>query len=373
MGRPPCCDKEGVKKGPWTPEEDIILVSYIQEHGPGNWRAVPTNTGLLRCSKSCRLRWTNYLRPGIKRGNFTDHEEKMIIHLQALLGNRWAAIASYLPQRTDNDIKNYWNTYLKKKLSKLETGLDGQPCGRGDGFASSQPTMSRGQWERRLQTDIRMAKQALSEALSPDQKSHSFLADDQDDLVMLKHSSSSGPVSSPKPEARASSPPSSTTYASSTENIARLLKSWMRNNPAAKRSAKTRPASATQSTSVDNVGTTGNVNDSASSHEGITTITENDNNNDSNNDNNGTDLSEAFESLFGLESFESSNNSDFSHQSNVSDREASLFQDESKPDVLGGQLPFSLLEKWLFDESSTQGKDQQLLTDMILDENANFF
>lgn len=217
-----------------------------------------------------------------------------------------------------------------------------------------------------------MAKQALSEALSPDQKSHSFLADDQDDLGMLKHSSSSGPVSSPKPEARASSPPSSTTYASSTENIARLLKSWMRNNPA-KRSAKTRPASTTQSTSVDNVGTTGNVNDSASSHEGITTITANDNNTDSNNDNNGTDLSEAFESVFGLVSFDSSNNSDFSHQSNVSDREASLFQDESKPDVLGGQLPFSLLEKWLLDESSTQGKDQQLLTDMILDENANFF
>ncbi|CAL2261762.1 unnamed protein product [Prunus armeniaca] len=118
MGRPPCCDKVGVKKGPWTPEEDIILVSYIQEHGPGNWRSVPTNTGLLRCSKSCRLRWTNYLRPGIKRGNFTDHEEKMIIHLQALLGNRWAAIASYLPQRTDNDIKNYWNTPLEKEAQK---------------------------------------------------------------------------------------------------------------------------------------------------------------------------------------------------------------------------------------------------------------
>ncbi|KAB8114061.1 hypothetical protein EE612_053284 [Oryza sativa] len=75
MGRPPCCDKEGIKKGPWTPEEDIILVSYIQEHGPGNWRSVPINTGLMRCSKSCRLRWTNYLRPGIKRGNFTAHEE----------------------------------------------------------------------------------------------------------------------------------------------------------------------------------------------------------------------------------------------------------------------------------------------------------
>ncbi|KAL9250124.1 Transcription factor MYB60-like protein [Drosera capensis] len=119
MGRPPCCDKDGIKKGPWTPEEDIILVSYIQQHGPGNWRSVPTNTGLLRCSKSCRLRWTNYLRPGIKRGNFTPHEEGMIIHLQALLGNKWAAIASYLPQRTDNDIKNFWNTHLKKKLTKF--------------------------------------------------------------------------------------------------------------------------------------------------------------------------------------------------------------------------------------------------------------
>ncbi|BAF22268.1 Os07g0629000 [Oryza sativa Japonica Group] len=116
MVRPPCCDKDGVKKGPWTPEEDLVLVSYVQEHGPGNWRAVPTRTGLMRCSKSCRLRWTNYLRPGIKRGNFTDQEEKLIVHLQALLGNRWAAIASYLPERTDNDIKNYWNTHLKRKL-----------------------------------------------------------------------------------------------------------------------------------------------------------------------------------------------------------------------------------------------------------------
>ncbi|KAL8460159.1 hypothetical protein ACS0TY_031896 [Phlomoides rotata] len=126
MGRPPCCDKVGIKKGPWTPEEDIILVSYIQENGPGNWSSVPTNTGLLRCSKSCRLRWTNYLRPGIKRGNFTPHEEGMIVHLQALMGNKWAAIATYLPQRTDNDIKNYWNTHLKKKLKKLQSLADSQ-------------------------------------------------------------------------------------------------------------------------------------------------------------------------------------------------------------------------------------------------------
>ncbi|CAD6222932.1 unnamed protein product [Miscanthus lutarioriparius] len=161
MVRPPCCDKEGVKKGPWTPEEDLVLVSYIQEHGPGNWRAVPAKTGLMRCSKSCRLRWTNYLRPGIKRGNFTEQEEKLIIHLQALLGNRWAAIASYLPERTDNDIKNYWNTHLKRKLQS----------GGGDGAAKPPghrpPLSSKGQWERRLQTDINLARRALREALTP--------------------------------------------------------------------------------------------------------------------------------------------------------------------------------------------------------------
>ncbi|XP_026452673.1 myb-related protein 306-like [Papaver somniferum] len=89
MGRPPCCDKVlGITKGPWTPEEDLILASYIEEHGPGNWRSVPTNAGLLRCSKSCRLRWSNYLRPGIKRGNFTEFEEKKIITLQSLWGNK---------------------------------------------------------------------------------------------------------------------------------------------------------------------------------------------------------------------------------------------------------------------------------------------
>ncbi|KAI0498187.1 hypothetical protein KFK09_021428 [Dendrobium nobile] len=137
MGRPPCCDKPGIKKGPWTPEEDLILVSYIQEHGPGNWRSVPINTGLLRCSKSCRLRWTNYLRPGIKRGSFTPHEEGIIIHLQALLGNKWAAIASYLPQRTDNDIKNYWNTHLKKKLIKLQ-----ETIGSHDPFAIEAATVN---------------------------------------------------------------------------------------------------------------------------------------------------------------------------------------------------------------------------------------
>ncbi|RLN15747.1 hypothetical protein C2845_PM02G24740 [Panicum miliaceum] len=160
MGRPPCCDKEGGKKGPWTPEEDLVLVSYVQEHGPGNWRAVPANTRLMRCSKSCRLRWTNYLRPGIRRGGFSDQEDRLIVHLQALLGNSWAAIASYLPDRTDNDVKNYWNTHLKKKL------LVQQHQHQQRAPSTPSPPPNKGQWELRLQTDIDLARRALRDALS---------------------------------------------------------------------------------------------------------------------------------------------------------------------------------------------------------------
>ncbi|KAJ8761406.1 hypothetical protein K2173_001537 [Erythroxylum novogranatense] len=122
MGRAPCCDKNGLKKGPWTPEEDQKLVDYIQQHGYGNWRTLPKNAGLQRCGKSCRLRWTNYLRPDIKRGRFSFEEEETIIQLHSILGNRWSAIAARLPGRTDNEIKNYWNTHIRKRL--LRIGID---------------------------------------------------------------------------------------------------------------------------------------------------------------------------------------------------------------------------------------------------------
>ncbi|XP_051125153.1 transcription factor MYB41-like [Andrographis paniculata] len=122
MGRSPCCDKSGMKKGPWTPEEDMKLINYIQTNGPGNWRTLPKNAGLERCGKSCRLRWTNYLRPDIKRGRFSFEEEETIIQLHSLLGNKWSAIAARLPGRTDNEIKNYWNTHIRKRL--LRMGID---------------------------------------------------------------------------------------------------------------------------------------------------------------------------------------------------------------------------------------------------------
>ncbi|XP_027331764.1 transcription factor MYB94 [Abrus precatorius] len=301
MGRPPCCDKIGIKKGPWTPEEDIILVSYIQEHGPGNWRSVPTNTGLMRCSKSCRLRWTNYLRPGIKRGNFTDHEEKMIIHLQALLGNRWAAIASYLPQRTDNDIKNYWNTHLKKKLNKndqsgTEEGVDQE----GHSHSCSQ---GKGQWERRLQTDIQMAKQALSEALSLHKPPNHHVLPDTTNPLSSHHDTR---------------PHHASPYASSYENISRLMENWMKS-----------PNSTDQTNSSgyslsNNMVTTG-----SSSSEGAqssTTCTQ--------------DL--AFDSLLTLNS-------------------SKLDASRSEP-----QVPLTLLENWLFDDGTAQCHED--LMNMSLEE-----
>ncbi|CAL5369282.1 unnamed protein product [Camellia sinensis] len=106
----------GMRKGAWTREEDLLLRNCIQKYGEGVWHQVPLRAGLNRCRKSCRLRWLNYLKPNIKRGNFTFDEVDLIIKLHKLLGNRWSLIAGRLPGRTPNDVKNFWNTHMHKKM-----------------------------------------------------------------------------------------------------------------------------------------------------------------------------------------------------------------------------------------------------------------
>ncbi|GMN68547.1 hypothetical protein TIFTF001_037615 [Ficus carica] len=117
-----CCSKVGIKRGPWTAEEDKVLANFIRKEGEGRWRTLPKRAGLLRCGKSCRLRWMNYLRPSVKRGHIAPDEEDLILRLHRLLGNRWSLIAGRIPGRTDNEIKNYWNTHLSKKL--ISQGID---------------------------------------------------------------------------------------------------------------------------------------------------------------------------------------------------------------------------------------------------------
>ncbi|KAL5227088.1 hypothetical protein ABZP36_015353 [Zizania latifolia] len=122
------CSRAGepaVRKGPWTLEEDLILVRYISQYGEGSWDNLASSAGLNRNGKSCRLRWLNYLRPGVRRGSITPEEDVVIRELHSRWGNRWSKIAKHLPGRTDNEIKNYWRTKIHRKPRR---SLQLHPC-----------------------------------------------------------------------------------------------------------------------------------------------------------------------------------------------------------------------------------------------------
>ncbi|XP_057958816.1 transcription factor MYB4-like [Malania oleifera] len=127
-------------KGAWTSEEDQKLAQVIEIHGPMRWKTVAAKAGLNRCGKSCRLRWMNYLRPNIKRGNISEQEEDLILRLHRLLGNRWSLIAGRLPGRTDNEIKNYWNSHLSKKIKQQEKQCRGSTNGADESHQKCSET-----------------------------------------------------------------------------------------------------------------------------------------------------------------------------------------------------------------------------------------
>ncbi|KAF8378445.1 hypothetical protein HHK36_029785 [Tetracentron sinense] len=250
MGRSPSCDKFGVKKGPWTPEEDIILVSYVQEHGPGNWRAVPTTTG-----------------------------------------------------------------------------LDGH---NRDGFSSSSESISKGQWERRLQTDIHKAKQALIDALSLEKPNYSS------DLKV-----SNGCNSYTRPNQ------ASSTYASSTENIARLLAGWARNSP--------KPGPTVSEITQHSLNNTAGTDSPCSQGTPSQIVSSN----------------STFESLFGFESFISDVSESVSLDETLNFESQTSFCQEERKLYVETHVPLSLLEKWLFDEGAAQ--EQEDLIKMSFDDSAELF
>nr|GLL25611.1 transcription factor MYB29-like [Ipomoea trifida] len=131
-------DLGDIKKGPWKVEEDEVLLNHVNKYGPRDWSSIRSKGLLQRTGKSCRLRWVNKLRPNLKNGvKFSAEEERVVIDLQAQFGNKWARIATYLPGRTDNDVKNFWSSRQKRLARILHNSTPQSSKSRGDSNSSS--------------------------------------------------------------------------------------------------------------------------------------------------------------------------------------------------------------------------------------------
>ncbi|RWW17749.1 hypothetical protein GW17_00018312 [Ensete ventricosum] len=228
MGRSPCCEKIGLKKGPWTPEEDQKLLAYIEKHGHGSWRALPAKAGeppeqsiyrqrrrdcvevdgrerlvILLLLGNCRTAevWEE-LQVEVDQLPSAGHQEGGVQpaggadHHPTPCSPWWSAIATHLPKRTDNEIKNFWNTHLKKRLAKM--GID--PCthkamidalSSGNGHPKKVSNLSHmAQWENaRLEAEARLARESKLRAAS-----NSTILPQQQQQQHMGTSSSSSPT-----------------------------------------------------------------------------------------------------------------------------------------------------------------------------------
>nr|KYP59240.1 Myb-related protein 3R-1 [Cajanus cajan] len=127
-------------KGPWSKEEDEIIIELVKQNGPKKWSAIAQHLP-GRIGKQCRERWCNHLDPTIKKEAWTQEEELALIHFHRMYGNKWAELSKFIPGRTDNAIKNHWNSSVKKKLdSYLASGLLSQIESVPHVGNSNQPT-----------------------------------------------------------------------------------------------------------------------------------------------------------------------------------------------------------------------------------------
>eukprot|EP00249_Psilotum_nudum_P014525 c24864_g1_i1 orf=174-1148(-) len=138
------------KRGHWSLDEDIRLLQVVRRHGEGHWSRLAKAAGLQRCGKSCRLRWVNYLRPDVKRGHISLEEERLIIQLHEAFGNRWSLIAMHLPGRSDNEIKNYWRSHLKKKLQTVPSQSNQEDALHGCSLRSDSSCQHAHQEDRKV-------------------------------------------------------------------------------------------------------------------------------------------------------------------------------------------------------------------------------